>query len=233
MKVMGLSQLYLVNPHRPEGREARTRAMSGLDILDRAVLCSSLDEALIDCRLVMGTSARLRSLPWPLIDPREAAEMAMEFIGRPPHSEGGEMSSPPQVALLFGREANGLQTSELARCHHHIHIPTSAESTSLNLASAVQIIAYELQRASLPLDQTSPYLDRSTELSAPLADPLALEGYFQHLEQSLIALQFLNPDAPKHLMTRLRRLYMRAQLEAPELNILRGILSAIDRADRP
>ena len=121
--------------------------MSGFDLLERAVLCSSLDEALRGCQLVMGTSARLRSLPWPLIDPREAAKIALEFINRPPHSERPKMTPRPQVALLFGREANGLQTAELARCHHHIHIPTSAESTSLNLASAVQIIAYELRWA--------------------------------------------------------------------------------------
>jgi len=210
MKTMGLSQLYLVNPVAFPHEKAQEMASGAGDILAAAQVVLDLDQAIADCVLVIGTSTRSRTIPWPLLLPRQLAEKARE-------------TSPHPIAILFGREQSGLTNEELHRCHFHVQIPSNPDYSSLNLAAAVQIIAYELRLASL--EEST----QKTEWDYRPATAHEMEGFYQHLEQVLVAIDFLNPKVPRQLMTRLRRLFSRARLDAMEMNILRGILSAIRR----
>jgi tRNA (cytidine32/uridine32-2'-O)-methyltransferase len=210
MKVMGLARLYLVAPEAkfPSAR-ATAMATSGDDLLQKAVVVDDLVEAIAGCGLVMGTTARLRSLPLPVMDPRTAADrVKSEAAGH-------------EVAIVFGRENSGLTNEETRLCHHLINIPTSEEYHSLNLAQAVQVVVYELHMALL--DDLPGETEPPDWVPEP---PERMEFYFQRLEQTLREIGFLNPDQPKRLMQRLRRLYQRARPDENELNILNGILSA-------
>lgn len=179
------------------------------DLLQTAVVHNSLDSALAGCSLVLGTSARLRSLPMPMLDARRAAEQAVQ------EAAGHE------VAILFGRERYGLVNEEMQRCQYLVNIPSNPAYSSLNLAQAVQIIGYELRVAAMGGAGLSvPPLDWEP------VDDRQMEGFFQHLEQTLLDIRFLNPAQPKKLMMRLRRLYNRARPDQNEINILRGILKA-------
>ncbi|MEC9482746.1 MAG: TrmH family RNA methyltransferase, partial [Halomonas sp.] len=175
----------------------------------------------------VGSSARSRTLPWPMITPRQMGERL-----------AGEMAEEnARVALVFGREDTGLTNAELQRCHRHVHIPTNPEFSSLNLAAAVQVLAYECRQAWLATDaEAHPERDMpfGTEWDSPLADHASLERFFEHLERTLTAIDFHDPDNPRQLMARLRRLYLRARPDSMEINILRGILTAMERkaADR-
>lgn len=208
MKTMGLTALSLVKPTVFPHAKANEMASGALDILANAKVVATLDEAIADCALVVGTSARSRTLPWPMLTPRAFAEKVS--------------SSAKTTAILFGRENSGLTNEELQRCHWHIQIPANPEYSSLNIAAAVQVIAYELrvlcQQESLPV---------SLEEYATDED---LQGYYTHLERVLIALDFLNPKAPRQLLPRLRRLFNRAELDRVEVNILRGILTAVEKS---
>lgn len=225
MKNMGLSRLYLVQPKRFPAEEAIFRASNALDVLDNAVVCDTLDEALDGVSLVAGTSARNRRIPWPLQTPREFAESVVA-------PEAGR-----EAAILFGREDRGLLNSELQRCAMHIHIPTNEEYSSLNIAMAVQLICYELRMAALAPERaeandSAGQLSRGEpEWDAPWATDGDKERFFEHLEHTLIDLDFLDPAAPRQLMTRLRRLFMRVDLDQMEVNILRGILTAAQKKD--
>lgn len=210
MKTMGLSELYLVCPKEFPHPKAQEMASSAIDVLENAVVVDTLDEAIGDCSLVVGTSARSRSIPWPMLSPREFAEKAVQE------------SSQHKVAILFGREQSGLTNEELHRCHFHTHIPSNPEYSSLNIASAVQVIAYELRVAS-QIDPTHEKWDYQYATEQDLA------GFYAHLEKVLIELDFLKPTAPRQLMPRLRRLFNRARVDEMEINILRGILTAIER----
>lgn len=209
MKTMGLSQLFLVNPVEVLSQEAYARSSGARNILESATVVSSLDEAIGDCSLVVGASARSRSLPWPLINPRQAAE---KVIGQP---------QDQTVAILFGRESSGLSNEELARCQYHVHIPANPDYSSLNIAAAIQVIGYELRMAALADEAEYQWADIREN---PPADQQSLEGYFQHLEQALVDIGYLDPNNPKQLMPRLRRLYLRSEPDQAEINILRGIL---------
>jgi tRNA (cytidine32/uridine32-2'-O)-methyltransferase len=209
MKNMGLSSLYLVSPHLFPHNEATVRASGADDILANATVVDCLDEAIASCHLVFATSARSRGLAWPTCTPRECASKI---------SESGQQS----VAIVFGRESSGLTNDELARCHYHVHIPTNANFSSLNLAAAVQVITYELQMASLLPMQ----LPKKDDLPAT-ADDVA--GFMQQLTALLVHIEFLDLKHPKLLLTRLRRLFNRAHLEQKEVHILRGILSTIEK----
>lgn len=208
MKVMGLHRLYLVSPSNFPSGEATAMASSADDILADAVVVDDFMDAIAGCRLVLGTTARLRSLPQPLFDPRAAAEKAVVEAGQ------------HEVALVFGREKSGLNNEEVRHCHWLVNIPTSERYSSLNLAQAVQILAYEVHLAVLgggPGETAPPDWEP--------VDPERLEFFFQRLEDSLLAIRFLNPAQPKRLMQRLRRLYLRARPDENELNILNGIVS--------
>ncbi|MGC8120482.1 tRNA (cytosine(32)/uridine(32)-2'-O)-methyltransferase TrmJ [Marinobacter sp. VGCF2001] len=226
MKNMGLGNLWLVNPSSFPDEASYARASSAADVLDAARVVSSLDEALADCVLVMGTSARGRKVPWPVISPPVAASTAAENSERGP------------VALVFGRESNGLSNDELQRCHYHIHIPSNPDYSSLNLAMAVQVVCYELRMhylRGLEEGESSPQLeamvapgDRGWDV--PPATVQDVEGFFGHLEQMLQDVEFHRRDYPRQLMTRLRRLFQRAKMDQMEINILRGILTSVQKA---
>ena len=213
MKVMGLSSLHLVTPKIFPHADATALASGADDILQRAVVHDSLDSALADCPLVLGTSARLRSLPMPMFDARRAARQALQE------------SAAHEVALLFGRERYGLTNEEMMRCQFLVNIPANPDYSSLNLAQAVQIMAYELRMAALGVaDFALPPLDWEP------VDDTQMERFFEHLEQTLLDIRFLNPRQPKKLMMRLRRLFNRARPDQNEINILRGILKASQEA---
>ena len=209
MKNMGLSQLYLVKPAHFPNAEATSRASGADDVLAQATVCESLDDALAGCAHVVGASARLRSLPWPLVTPRVCAAEALAQQG--------------EIAIVFGRERSGLTNEELERCSQLVHIPCNPEFSSLNVASAVQLLSYELFIAAGEGQEIS----QSGDSEPATSDEL--EGYYQHLEQTLVEIDYLDPDKPRQLMRRLRRLYNRAGVEQTELNILRGILTATQK----
>lgn len=209
MKNMGVDQLILVNPQRYPSADATARAAGADNVLGRAVICNTLDEALTGCGAVFGASARPRSIPWPQLNPRQAAQQTASAVTR------GE------VAFVFGREHAGLSNEELDRCNYLVTIPTNPAFSSLNVAAAVQVICYELRMAAEP--------DIAQQESEPLASAEERERFYGHLEQVLMDLEFLNPDNPKHLMRRLRRLFNRVELDCNEINILRGMLTAVER----
>jgi len=213
MKTMGLSNLYLVNPLTKPDSQAIALSAGASDIIGNATIVDSLDEALAGCGLVVGTSARSRTLPWPMLEPRECGVKCVEASEHAP------------VALLFGRERVGLTNEELQKCHFHVIIPANPEYSSLNLAMAVQIIAYEIRIAFLA-NQKALAPAHEENSSYPMADEL--ERFYQHLEQVLIRTGFIRQAHPGQVMNKLRRLFVRARPESQELHILRGILTSIE-----
>ena len=218
MHNMGLGDLALVAPRcEPVTSDSTSRASGADHIVHTAHVVARLEEAVADCTLVVGASARSRTLPWPMLTPRElGARLPQELAG-----------SESRIALIFGREDSGLSNAELQCCHAHVHIPTNPDFSSLNLAAAVQVLAYECRLAWLASGG-----DASEEEAAtpqPLASHAELERYFEHLERSLVAIGFHDPTMPRQLMARLRRFTLRARPEPMELNILRGILTATEK----
>ncbi len=210
MKNMGLHRLYLVAPRQFPDEQATWRAASAQDVLDDAVVTDTLEEAIGDCQFVVGTSARGRRIPWPLLDPRRCA------------TEVNTVAADEQVAILFGREDRGLTNDELKVCNLHVNIPTSDQYSSLNLAMAVQILCYEIHLQAVA-DTLPDQAD--AQWDTPFSTRQNMERFYTHLEETLIDLEFLDPAAPRQLMARLRRLYSRVRLDEMELNILRGILT--------
>jgi TrmH family RNA methyltransferase len=210
MKNMGLRDLALVDPRYFPDKEATARASGAEDLLESATVVETLQEAIADCVYVAGASARSRAINWPCLDARDAAERLLH-----------ESAAGP-VAAVFGPEKSGLSNADLDFCDTLLTIPTSPDFSSLNLAMAVQVVAYELQAAQ---SQKRP----EYEPDAPLATSSELEHFYTHLEQVLTDLNFLDPDNPRHLMRRLRRLFLRARPDQNEVNILRGFLTAVER----
>jgi TrmH family RNA methyltransferase len=224
MKNMGLSRLVLVEPEDFPSGDAVARASGATDILNAAQVVGTLEEALVGCSLVIGTSARDRRIPWPLLDPRECGVTCCEQA-----AGGGE------VALVFGREYAGLTNEELQRCQYHVHIPSNPEFSSLNLAAAVQVLAYEVRMAWLAaqgLPSKVEKLETTAMLNSQAATADELESFYGHLQRVLVMIGFLDPEKPRHLMTRLRRLYGRSAVSKLEMNILRGILTETEKAVR-
>jgi tRNA (cytidine32/uridine32-2'-O)-methyltransferase len=213
MKNMGLDRLSLVCPKQYPSVEATARASGADDVLARARCFETLDAAIADATLVIGTSARCRSLPLPTLDPRACAARVMEEADK------------GAVSILFGRESAGLTNDELDRCHYLVQIPSNPEYPSLNLAAAVQVLAYELRLAGGAVPAAEEF-DRACATAAQL------EQFYNQLEQTLVELDFLKPENPRQLMRRLRRLFGRARPDQNEINILRGILSAAARKPR-
>jgi TrmH family RNA methyltransferase len=208
MKTMGLTQLVLVEPKHFPDADATARASGADDVLALARVETGIDAALAGCRLVIGASARSRSIPCPVIDPGECARKVFA------ESRQGD------VAVLFGCEQSGLSNAEIDRCHFLVQIPTNPDYASLNLAAAVQIICYEIMVAHLGSSGD----DGGGGHAVVSVDEM--ERFYAHLEQTLVELDFLDPQNPRHLMRRLRRLFNRARPDSNEMNILRGILSA-------
>jgi tRNA (cytidine32/uridine32-2'-O)-methyltransferase len=212
MKTMGLCDLALVAPKKFPHPKATALASNAADLLAQATVFATLDEAIADCELVVGTSTRARTIPWPLLTPREFAEKVKI-----------EAEQTKKIAVLFGREASGLTNDELHRCHYHIQIPTNPDYSSLNIACALQVIAYELRVASLQ------GATEAAQWDYPFATAAQMESFYEHLHRVLIETEFLNPAVPRQLMTRLRRLFSRARVDEMEMNILRGILKAVEK----
>ncbi len=210
MKNMGLSDLRLVSPKRFPHDDAVWRAASAGEMLNTATVTETLAEAVADCGLVIGSSARDRRIPWPLLPPRQCAAQAVAE------------ASTHKVALVFGREDRGLTNDELRACNLHVCIPSNPEYSSLNLAMAVQVISYECRVAALDNNED---ISAMAEWDQPVATAEAMRQYFVHLEETLVEIGFLQPRAPKQLMTRLKRLYHRTRPDEMEMNILRGILT--------
>lgn len=215
MKNMGLRELCLVRPKLFPHPEATARASGADDILDGARVFETLEDAISDCGLVVGTSARQRHLPWEIVEPRECAAMIVrdERIG--------------PVAVVFGSERYGLTNEELARCNALVTIPTSGEYSSLNIAMAVQVIAYEIWLAARPGAPEPPPRE------VPLATAEEMTRLYAHIEQVLDEIDFRDRTGGGHLMARIRRLFNRAHLDQNEMNILRGILTAVQARRRP
>lgn len=210
MKTMGLTDLRLVAPMRFPDPEAEARASGADDVLAAATVVDSLEAAVADCVRVVGTSARPRKLAWPALDPRECGETLV----------GGAAEGP--VALVFGRERTGLTNAELDLCTDVITIPANPDYSSLNLGAAVQVLSYEIRMAALAGKFREP-----APLEAPPATHEDMERLYDHLEAALAARDFLDRHNPAHLMRRFRRLFGRTRLDRNEVQILRGMLTAL------
>jgi tRNA (cytidine32/uridine32-2'-O)-methyltransferase len=212
IKAMGLSQLYLVRPRQFPCAEATARASGADDLLVNAKVCQSLLEAIEGCGWVAATSARSRALAWPVIDPRACGTRAVEA------------AIQEEAALVFGREHSGLTNAELELCHAMVKIATVPQFSSLNLAAAVQIIAYEIRQAAL---QRTILLNELKSAPTPLATAEQMAHLYRHIEQIMTEVGFFDPTKPRRLMRRVKRLFNRAQLDHNEVNILRGFLAAV------
>lgn len=228
MKNMGLVRMELVRPRRFPDADALARASGADDLLSAAGVHDDLASALAGCRLVIGSSARLRSVRWPQLDPRQCAHRLLDEA-----AEG-------DVALVFGRESSGLTNDELGVCHYLAHIPSDPAFSSLNIAAAAQVFAYEIRRTLLERGAaTAPSDDASlppagTEAEAvDLATADEMEGFYAHLTQTLTRIGFADPEQSSKLQRRLRRLFNRARPDRTEINILRGILSAAQGRKHP
>ena len=220
MKNMGLTELVLVNPLDFPNMKAVFRSASAGDVVRDARVVETVEEAIADCQLVIGTSARERRIPWPLLSPRECGEKVVTAF------EGQQ-----KVGLLFGRESRGLKNEELQQCQFHVNIPTGEAYSSLNLAMAVQVICYEVLQAKHAGNKDSGGTKQEWDL--PYADSAAVEYFYDHLEATLIQVGFHDPENPRQLMTRLRRLFNRIRIDRMEVNILRGFLTAINKLGKP
>jgi tRNA (cytidine32/uridine32-2'-O)-methyltransferase len=218
MKNMQLSRLALVNPKCPVGERAYARASGANGVLEEHTRFNSLPEALADCHLVVGTSARIRSLTWPQLNPRELGEKAVA------------LADDQKLAIVFGREHAGLTNEELQHCHFTVNIPTNPDFSSLNVGAAIQVICYEIyQQYQQSLTICTESIEWPVSGAEPMASSGELEGYFQHLEQVLISTGFIDAENPRQMMKRLRRLYQRVLPTQNEVNILRGILSSVEK----
>lgn len=235
MKNMGLRHLTLVDPRDFPSGVAVGRAKAALDILDNAQVVGTLEEAVADCALVIGASARSRRIPWPVLSPTQCAERIIEECRQ------------HKVALVFGREDTGLSNEELQLCHYHVQIAADEEYSSLNLAAAVMVLTYEVRLAMLQRDQgyqrggsdaarseeeLGEIRDDDVDSEAAYWDIVKatgeqMEHFYRHLEQVMIDLKFHDPENPRLLMTRMRRLFGRIRPDRMELSILRGLLTHI------
>ncbi len=218
MKNMGLSRLYLVAPKRYPAPEATAMASGADDLLEQAIVCDTLEEALEGCHLVLGSTARERKIQHEFLDARAAGELVQEE------------AVTQQVALVFGRERTGLTNEETGLCHKLINIPTNPDYSSLNVASAIQIAAYEIMMAGCSIKTEHDGQVIWTDRTVDYASSDAMEGFYDHLEQTLIDIEFLNPQQSPQLMPKLRQLYNRSRLKQEELNILRGILTSTQKS---
>ncbi|QTH65303.1 tRNA (cytosine(32)/uridine(32)-2'-O)-methyltransferase TrmJ [Psychrosphaera ytuae] len=212
MKTMGLSDLVLVDPVQEPDSHASALAAGATDILGNAKIVPELKDAIADCQLTIATSARSRTLSWPMLEPRECGKKVVE--------EGQNA----KVALVFGRENSGLTNEELQQCQFHVHIPSNPEYSSLNLAMAVQTLCYEIRMHFLDSQQAQ---FEPSDVEYPNSEQL--EGFYMHLEQALTKTGFIVKQHPGQVMAKLRRLFNRARPESHELNILRGVLASIEK----
>lgn len=219
MKTMGLARMVLVAPEKALDEAAYRRSAGAEDVMGDAPVFATLAEAVSDCQLVLGCTARSRRVALEELLPRDAAERAVAST-----DGGGE------VALVFGRERTGLTNEELQLCHVAVHIPSDPGFSSLNLAAAVQVLAYELRLALLAGDadgQSAP--DAARQPARPPATHAQMEGFFGQLADTLDAIDFHKGRAPDSVLRKLRRIFLRAALGEGEVRLLRGILADAQR----
>lgn len=214
MKNMGLNELHLVRPKAFPDPEATARASGADDVLNAARVHQEFDDAIADCGFVVGTSSRQRHLTFDLVEPRECARLV------------AQAARVGNVALVFGSEKYGLLNVELARCHRLVTIPTAGNYSSLNLGMAVQVIAYEVLLA------TRPGAPPPQQPDVPFATAREMELFYEHFERVLEEIDFRDRTGGGHLMARIRRLFNRARLDQNEMNILRGVLTAVQARRR-
>lgn len=215
MKNMGLTNLTLVQPVNFPSGVAVGRAVSATDILDAARVVDTLQEAVTDCGLVIGASARSRRIPWPMLTPESCADKVVRE------------KAVNKVALVFGREDAGLNNEELQLCHFHVQIPADENYSSLNLAAAVMVICYEVRKAGLA--QIGTVTKAEDEFwDQEKATGQQVEHFYEHLERVMVKIDFHDPENPRQLMQRMRRLFSRIRIDVMEMNILRGILTNIE-----
>nr|WP_221799885.1 RNA methyltransferase [Oceanobacter mangrovi] len=232
MKNMGIGQLVLVDPIAAIDDEAIARASRADDVLHRVRIVATLEEAIADSALVVGTSARSRHIPWPLMTPRQCGSSVARVA-----------NTGSRVSLVFGRESRGLTNEELHLCHAHVHIPTEESFSSLNVAQAIQVLCYEMRLAAIEAaaqagtqlqSESAPVMGQrwGVDWDHPPATHQQLNGMIQHLEETLVDIGFLDPNTPKQLMTRIRRLFQRAEPDQMEINILRGMFASVRQQAR-
>ena len=212
MKNMGILDLALVEPKEFPSDVATFRSKAAKDILEKASVHTSLEEAISECELVVGTSARGRTVPWPVLNPREAAE------------EMHKSSLNGKVAIVFGREDRGLTNEELGLCNFHVHIPSDPEYSSLNLSQAVQILAYEIRLSYLQdLHVNEDYWD------VDLANNEQTERLISHMDELMQEVDFYDVENPRKLLVRVRRFFKRSKIDVMEANIFRGLFATIQK----
>ena len=211
MKNMGIKNLSLVQPKEFPSDVAIYRSKAAKDILEHAQVFNNLEEAIFDCELVIGTSARGRKVPWPILNPKEAAE------------EVSRSSSHHNIAIIFGREDRGLTNEELGLCNLHVNIPTDPDYSSLNLAQAVQILVYEIRQAILDEQEDKNYWD------VELANNDQTELLINHMDELMQQVEFYDVDNPRKLLLRVRRFFKRSRIDVMETNIFRGLFATIQK----
>jgi len=212
MKNMGILDLALVEPKEFPSDVATFRSKAAKDILKKASVHRSLAEAVSECELVVGTSARERTVPWPVLNPREAAE------------EMHKSSRNGKVAIVFGREDRGLTNEELGLCNFHVHIPSDPEYSSLNLSQAVQILAYEIRLSYLQDRHVNKeYWD------VELANNEQTERLINHMDELMQEVDFYDVENPRKLLVRVRRFFKRSKIDVMEANIFRGLFATIQK----
>ncbi len=229
MKNMGLTDLWLVSPKSFPDIVAERRASGAKDVLANATVVDTFDEAINSCVSVIGASARGRKIPWPVMNPRDCAEKVRGFAK--------SSSDNKTVAIVFGQEDRGLTNDELHRCNYHVNIPTNPDYSSLNVAMALQVVAYELRMDYLlysglgDITETAPTLSSGDEgWDEDAATVSDVEGLVKHLEGVMVDVDFFDPENPRQLIPRLRRLYQRCSMDKIEVNIMRGFLTAVTKA---
>ena len=225
MKTMGLSKLVLVAPKTYPHPDIDALAAGATDLIEQIEIVETLANAIKDCHLVFGTSARSRTIPWPLLDARPAAEKSISAV----------VNDQQDVAVVFGREDRGLTNEELAMANYHVTIPVNTDYGVLNVAQAIQVICYEMRMATLAAVKsgedeaaTMPVTDtESMQWDEPLVTHEQMEQFYPHIEKMLAEIEFLDPKNPRLLPLRLRRLFGRIQLDRMEYHLLRGIFSRV------
>ena len=211
MKNMGMVNLALVKPKDFPSNEAIYRSKAAKDVLESAQIYENLEDAVSDCELVIGTSARGRKVPWPVLDPKDAADRVAV------HSENNK------VAIVFGREDRGLTNQELGLCNLHVHIPADPEYSSLNLSQAVQILVYEIRVSILKDQECEEYWD------VDLATNEQTERLIDHMDELMKEVEFYDVQNPRKLLLRVRRFFKRSRIDVMEANIFRGLFAAIQK----
>ena len=212
IKNMGIFNLALVKPKEFPSDIAIYRSKAAKDILENAEIYESLEDAIAGCELVVGTSARARSIPWPVFNPRDAAE------------EMRKISKQGNVAIVFGREDRGLTNDELGLCNFHVHIPSDPKYSSLNLSQAVQILAYEIRLA-----YSKDEVINEVKWDVDLANNEQTERLIDHMEELMQDVEFYDVENPRKLLLRVRRFFKRSEIDVMEANIFRGLFSAIQK----